>query len=304
MSVRPLRDAVFISVLFGLASWAVIYVLSSDMAAIGVGVLSVVMFVVVFYLRKQHRETFVQERVYFEEIKSAQAQLAELSRLIEEERQSKEYIRNKGAEFSDIFYDSLDQSNLGVSSLTVYSNEMQSSLKELKTKTTHYRGEIAEASEKVVSALKMADNMMKVNAKVHDALIMIPKITAQINLVALNATIEAARAGEVGKGFAVVASEVKKLAMETFEVTKNITDFLGEGNIAAQQANDLVSNMVNVMHDTKNMIEGTVQTVTEHVDSLDNMRAAIEILNSSLQHMRGQVSEFKETVTLNPFQVE
>ncbi len=246
----------------------------------------------------------MQEQVYFEEIKSAQAQLAELSRLIEEERQSKEYIRNKGAEFSDIFYDSLDQSNLGVSSLTVYSNEMQSSLKELKTKTTHYRGEIAEASEKVVSALKMADNMMKVNAKVHDALIMIPKITAQINLVALNATIEAARAGEVGKGFAVVASEVKKLAMETFEVTKNITDFLGEGNIAAQQANDLVSNMVNVMHDTKNMIEGTVQTVTEHVDSLDNMRAAIEILNSSLQHMRGQVSEFKETVTLNPFQGE
>ena len=87
---------------------------------------------------------------------------------------------------------------------------------------------------------------------IYQAIDMIESIADQTNLLALNASIEAARAGEQGKGFAVVANEVKKLATQSVDATKVVTELVKQ----IQQRSNEISNAV--QHATQCVQSGLV----------------------------------------------
>jgi methyl-accepting chemotaxis protein len=86
---------------------------------------------------------------------------------------------------------------------------------------------MAESNQDVTHASKLVRGLSERAEEIVNIIDVIDDIAEQTNQLALNASIEAARAGEQGQGFAVVAGEVRNLAARSSTATKSITDLLG-----------------------------------------------------------------------------
>ncbi|NHN31840.1 methyl-accepting chemotaxis protein [Paenibacillus sp. S3N08] len=107
---------------------------------------------------------------------------------------------------------------------------------------------------------------------------LINDVATQTNLLALNATIEAARAGASGLGFSVVAAEIRKLAEQSSDSSKqisNLVSMIRRGTTEAAQS--MVAGVQNVhtgielsksVHSTFALIDRSVVNVMQSVQEV------------------------------------
>lgn len=164
------------------------------------------------------------------------------------------------------------------------SNQSTQMMGELKH-TTDAINDLVEGIQKIASGNSMAlqdIHQLEQNAlKVEQIIQLVGDIAEQTNLLALNASIEAARAGEHGKGFAVVAEEVRKLADESAEAVKGITQLIQTIQLDVQT-------VVGKMTEQVSIAEGEVARISETTSAVDGMSTRVGDMAASIV----EISEF------------
>lgn len=133
---------------------------------------------------------------------------------------------------------------------------------------------LVRVSDDVGLSAERVQRLAPASERVGDFVATVSRIARQTNLLALNAAIEASRAGEQGAGFAVVADEIRKLAGESAQAAKLITN-------TVQHVRDDIADAVQAMDKTAREVSdaGTIAR-----DATRALTAMVEGITRIAQH--------------------
>ncbi|WP_018213187.1 methyl-accepting chemotaxis protein [Desulfitobacterium hafniense] len=111
-------------------------------------------------------------------------------------------------------------------------------------------------SAKITGIIKNAKESATKIKEINTAICAIGDIATHSNLLGLNAAIEAARAGENGRGFAVVADEMRKLASQSKDSAKMVTEIL-------TQMKDTIENIISEINQIGDIAQNQTASTQE-----------------------------------------
>lgn len=140
---------------------------------------------------------------------------------------------------------------------------LKNSLDETKLTASDIANGAVNLSEKLNFLIENTNNTEKLISEGSEAIKLIENIAKQSNLLGLNAAIESSRAGEYGKGFSVVAGEMRKLALNSAESSKKISDALTQMSDSMKVIIDTINELGHISTNQAAGLEELSATVEE-----------------------------------------
>ena len=185
----------------------------------------------------------------------------------------------------------MQQVTVGSQRTAQATKEANATAKELRQRSHDLMNKIMDIQDSVNRSALVIKNLDTNSEKIGEIVEVITNISDQTNLLALNAAIEAARAGEHGRGFAVVANEVKKLAEESRNSARKISELITE---IQQETKKAVGNMeqgTRTVMEGSRMIEATVlsiESIEKATENAANMFSEIIEIGKMQESMNRQ----------------
>lgn len=157
-----------------------------------------------------------------------------------------------------------------------------------------------ETKNSVEAIVTQSNDTMNSVEEINSIVKAIEEITTQTNLLSLNASIEAARAGEAGRGFAVVAGEIGKLAQESSDSARRITDIITNIISQVERSASLSDELSkNTNHQISKLVETqrTMETVLSGVVDISTNTESINTEVKSLKLLKVSISDAVETLS-------
>lgn len=155
-------------------------------------------------------------------------------------------------------------------------------------KTMDQMDNIGEGSK---SVQKIINLLAHGSQEIDKIVTMISSIAGQTNLLALNAAIEAARAGEAGRGFAVVAEEVRKLAEESNNAARTISELIKKNEADMEQAITVTQDSSKGVETGIAVVASAGETFREIADAVDELFQQIQGVNAFIEQIAGGSQE-------------
>ncbi|EKU71442.1 methyl-accepting chemotaxis protein [Selenomonas sp. F0473] len=228
--------------------------------------------------------------------------ITEIAEGVERQSESSRSVANAAASISSHAAEMSQQAE----SVAEVTNETVERVKEGRRsidEVVNYMNQIKSGSETIEGAITA---LGKSSEEISRSVDVIAGIAEQTNLLALNAAIEAARAGEHGRGFAVVAEEVRKLAEESGEFSKKISQTMqsiqGDMDRAMEAGKNGTADVARGLESVQTA-DGVFQSIYDAIqklgDGVQGITAGIQQMENETQTVRSQVEEIQKVSMAN-----
>ncbi len=176
---------------------------------------------------------------------------------------------------------SMEQAS-AVEELAATINEISTSAKTTSAAAEEAGGYVGQAAAQLGSSMEYVKELNAAMERISSSSQEISKIISaiediafQTNILALNAAVEAARAGSAGKGFAVVADEVRNLAAKSDTAAKATKDLIEGSIVSVSEGAKIVDQVTGALEKTASSAANVSTQMTVVVDAVEKQTTSI-----------------------------